>query len=76
MHYPASLLFELAVASSLAGTAVTLVMHSQDDPDRGPGLTWRQRVIARYRRHPRMLPAALACAVAAVALWIAFNTTS
>lgn len=75
MHNPSSLLFALAIALSLAGTAMTLVMYQRDGTYRQPGLTLRQRVIVRYRRHPRMLPAVLACAVTALALLIAYNMT-
>ncbi len=77
VHHPASqlLAFAFAIALSLAGTVMFLVMYSRDDPDRHSGLRWRQRVAARYGRHPRILPAALACAVAAMALLIAYNTT-
>jgi hypothetical protein len=76
VHHPVSLLLTFAFALSLAGTVMTLVLHSRDDPDRQSGLTLRQRVATRYRRHPRMLPAALACAVAAALLLIAYNITS
>lgn len=75
MRHLASLLLTFAIALSLAGTVMTLVMHSRDDPDRQSGLRWRQRVAARYRRHSRMVPATLACAVAGMLLLIAYNIT-
>ena len=75
MHHLASLLLTCVIAVSLAGTVMTLVMHSQDGADRWSGLGWRQMVAARYRRHPLMVPATLACAVAGVLLLIAYNAT-
>jgi hypothetical protein len=76
-HNPASLLFTFAIALSLAGTVMTLVMHSRDVDGFRPQseLTLRQRIASRYRRHPRLLPAALACGVAAALLLIAYNMT-
>jgi hypothetical protein len=71
VDHTSPLLYELKIALSLAGITMILVMYRQGNPGRQPGLTRRQRVIVAWRRNPLMLPAALACVIAALALMIA-----
>jgi hypothetical protein len=75
VHHPAFLLIFFASASMLAANMLNVVLLSRDQPRHQSGLTWQQRVAARYHRHPRLITAVLACTAVSALLWIAFGVT-
>jgi hypothetical protein len=75
VHHPAFLLITFASASTLAANMLNLVLLSRDQPLHQSGLTWQQRVAARYHRHPRLITAVLACFAVSALLWIAYVVT-
>lgn len=64
--------FVLAAASVLTLAGSMLSVAWVQDPGEYAGLTRRPRLIAMYRRHPRIAIAQLVCFPIALVLWIIY----